>query len=125
AAGRVALTRAVRSRLKQVFGGAVSLVERPVRDPVGAGDRNLELGPRPRHQGGELGIVERRAEGDRADDRLLGVVLVVEGADAAAALEAVRVADGPVVHLGALLLPVVDDVESGALLQADGVEAGP
>jgi hypothetical protein len=48
-----------------------------------------------------------------------------EGADAAAALESVGVADGPVVHLGALLLAVVDDVEARALLQPYGIEAGP
>src|SRR5438094_6460986 len=62
---------------------------------------------------------------DRSNHRRLAVVLVVEGADAAAAIETVRVGNRPVVHLGALLLAVVDDVETGALLEPQRVEAGP
>ena len=34
-------------------------------------------------------------------------------------------ADGPVVHLGALLLAVVHHVQAGALLELERVEAGP
>jgi hypothetical protein len=123
--GRIRLRATFRRRLKQVLRRPVPLVEGPVRDGVGAGHRNLELGLCHRRQVRELGVVEGRAQGDRADDRLFAVVLVVEGAHAAAAFEAVGVADRPVVHLGALLLAVVDDVEAGALLEADGVEAGP
>ena len=69
--------------------------------------------------------MKRGAQRDRSDHRRLAVVLVVEGAHAAAPLEAIRVADGPVVHLGALLLAVVDDVKAGAFLEAQRVEAGP
>src|SRR6202030_3763549 len=70
-------------------------------------------------------IVERLAQRNRSDHGGLAVVLVVEGAYAAAAFEAVGVVDGPVVHLRPLLLSVVDDIEAGALLEAERVEAGP
>ena len=69
--------------------------------------------------------MERGAQRNRANHGRLAVILVVEGADAAPSLEAVRVADGPVVHLGALLLTVVDDVETRTLLESQGVQAGP
>src|SRR5207245_7175994 len=62
---------------------------------------------------------------DRSDHRRLAVVLVIEGSDAAAAFETVRVGNRPVVHLGALLLAVVNHVEAGALLEPQRVQAGP
>ena len=67
----------------------------------------------------------RRGERNRTDHRRLAVVLVVKRPDAAATLEAIRMGDRPVVHLGALLLAVVHDVESGGFLEAQGVETGP
>ena len=121
----MALPGALRRRLEKILRRAVPLVEGPIRDRVRASDRDLELSFSHGHQVRKLGIVEWRAERDRGDDGRLAVVLIVEGADAAAPFEAVRVADRPVVHLRALLLAVVDDVEAGALLQADRVEAGP
>jgi len=116
AAGRLALAPSIRGRLEQVLVGVVVLVEGPVADGVGAGYRNLEHGLGKAGRVGELGVVEGGAQRDRPDDGRLAVVLVVEGADAAAALEAVRVTHSPVVHLGALLLAVIDDVQAGALL---------
>src|SRR5438094_1198690 len=125
AASGLALAASIRGGLSQVGVDVVATVERPVGYGVGAGHRDLQLGVGHRDQIGELGVVERRLERDRRHDGRLAVVLVVERPDAATALEAVAVADGPVVHLGALLLAVVDDVEAGALLELQRVEAGP
>ena len=115
----------IRGGLSQVGVDVVAFVERPVSDGVGAGHWDLQLRVGHRDEVGELSIVERRPQRDWPGHGGLGVVLVVERPDAAPPLEAVAVADGPVVHLGALLLAVVHDVEAGALLELEGVEAGP
>ena len=105
--------------------GQVVLVVRPDGERVRAGDRNLQVVLRDGLEERELVVVVRLGQRDRAGRRRLRVVLVVEGADRAAGLEAVRVGDRPGVHLAPLLLAVPDDVDAGRLLEAHAVLAGP
>jgi hypothetical protein len=101
------------------------LVVRPDGKRVGAGDGDLQAVSGGRLQELELRVVVRLAERRRVDDGRLRVVLVVEAADGAALLEAVGVRDRPGVHLAALLLAVVDDVDAGRLEQPKRVAARP
>ena len=124
-AGVVALGPAGGVGVAEVMVLEVALVEGPVRDGVGARDRDLQVTGRRRPQEGELVVVVGLAQGDGPDHGGLRVVLVVEGPDAAPPLEAVRVSHGPRVHLAPLLFTVVDGVQSGSLLHPQSVPAGP
>ena len=108
------------ARLRQVV-----LVVRPHGERVGARDRDLQLVLGRGLEKRELVVVVRLAQRDGADRRRLRVVLVVERADRAARLEAVRVRDRPRVHLAPLLLAVPDHVDTGRLLEPQAVAARP
>src|SRR5205085_7681010 len=101
------------------------LVVRPDGDRVGAGDRNLQIVVCDRLEKRELVVVVRLAQRRLRRHSRLRVVLVVEAPDGAAGLEAVRVLDGPGVHLRPLLFAVVDDLDPGALKQPQRVAARP
>jgi hypothetical protein len=103
----------------------VVLVVGPILDRVRAGQRNLDLA---------VGVVLDEAEllhvlgaGDRGllHHGGLRVVLVVEGANRAAGLEAGGEGGDVVVHLRAPLLSVVDDVEACLLQEADRIPRSP
>src|SRR6266516_6187994 len=101
------------------------LVVRPDGDRVGAGDRDLQVMVRDRLEKRELVVVVRLAQRRLRGHGRLRVVLVVEAPHGAARLEAVGVVDGPRVHLRALLLAVVDNLDPGALQQTERVAARP
>jgi hypothetical protein len=101
------------------------LVVGPVLDRVCAGQRHLDDPVCVRTYELELLHVLWARHRGRLDDGRLRVILVVEGADDPARLEAAGERRHVVVHLGALLLAVVDDVEPDVLEQADRVARGP
>src|SRR5437763_8268355 len=103
----------------------VLFVVGPDGERVSARDLDLQVVVRDRLEERELVVVVRLTQRRLGHHRRLGVVLVVEAAHRAAWLEAVRVVDRPRVHLGALLLAVVDDLDPGALEQAKRVAARP
>src|SRR5439155_1840270 len=103
----------------------VVLVVRPVDKRVRPGERDLE--PTVGTGGEEAVLVDVVRAVDRRllDARRLRVVLVVERSHRAALLEAARMPDDVVVHLGSALLAVVDDVDPGALEQGEPVARRP
>src|SRR5215207_9333298 len=91
---------------------SVVLVVGPVHDGVGASERGLDGAIRVRPDELELFEIVGPLHERLLDDGSLGVVLVVEGADDAAGLEALRVPDRVIVHLAAALLAVVAHVHT-------------
>src|SRR6185312_14837764 len=108
------------SRLRPVV-----LVVRPDGDRVRARHRDLQVVIRDRLKELELVVVVRLAQRRLVRDRGLRVVLVVEAPHRAAGGKSVRMVDRPGVHLGALLLAVVDDLDAGALEQPERIAARP
>src|ERR687887_474850 len=103
----------------------VVLVVGPDRERVGACDRNLEVVIRDRLEKLELVVVVWLPQRGLFHDGGLRVVLVVEAAHGPARLESVGVVDRPCVHLGPLLLAVVDDFDAGTLEQPQRIAARP
>src|ERR671930_402106 len=103
----------------------VVLVVGPDRERVGACDRNLEVVIRDRLEKLELVVVVRLAQRGLFHDGGLRVVLVVEAAHGPTRLESVGVVNRPCVHLGPLLLAVVDDFDAGTLEEPQRIAARP
>jgi hypothetical protein len=112
-------------RVRHVVVGEVVLVERPVRDGIGPGDGDLQLGLGDVAQKREFLAVVRLLQRERPRHRGLRVVLVVEGTHTSPPFEAVGVGHGPGVHLGPLLLAVVHGIQSCRLLQPQAVPTAP
>src|SRR5215212_10059131 len=102
-----------------VFG--VVLVVGPVHDGVGASERYLDGAICVRPDELELFEIVGPLHERLLDDGSLGVVLVIEGADGAAGLEALRVPDRMIVHLAAALLAVVDHVQTRVFQDSDTI----